>query len=211
MGSRLTTMNTTSKLFCAGDPEELPQDDPVTEGQPGEGSGLARWYAVRTLPRHEKRVRDRITERKVECYLPLFNTVHRWKNGCQARIEMPLFPTYLFVEIEYSNRIRVLGIPGVHSFVGTGKTPLPVPEGEIEMLRSGLHLRNARPHPHLTIGQAVRIAAGALAGLTGVLVRQKEGLRVVLSVEMLMQAVAVEVDADDIEVLGMPSSSVEAN
>jgi transcription antitermination factor NusG len=171
------------------------------DAQSEDSSGLAQWYAVRTLPRHEKRVRDRIAGRNVECYLPLFQTVHRWKNGCKAKVEMPLFPTYLFVAIEYAHRGRVLDIPGVQSFVGAGRQPLPVPDGEIEKLRSGLPLHNARPHARLTAGQTVQITAGPLAGLSGVLVRQKEGLRVVLSVEMLMQAVAVEVDADDIEAI----------
>ncbi len=173
----------------------------MIDGQAEERSGLARWYAVRTLPRHEKRVRDRIAGRNVECYLPLFQRVHRWKNGCKAKVEMPLFPTYLFVAIEYAHRGRVLDVPGVQSFVGTGRQPLAVPDDEIEKLRSGLPLHNAQPHARLTAGQTVQITAGPLAGLSGVLVRQKEGLRVVLSVEMLMQAVAVEVDADDIEVI----------
>jgi transcription antitermination factor NusG len=92
-------------------------------------------------------------------------------------------------------------VPGVLCMVGPGPHFWPLPDGEIETLRSGLHLRNPQPHSYLTIGQRVKIKAGPLAALTGVLLRQNDRLRVVLSVEMLMQGVSVEVPIHDIEVL----------
>jgi transcription antitermination factor NusG len=117
------------------------------------------------------------------------------------QVELPLFPSYLFVEINLVDRVQILKVPGVLCLVGTGPDLWPLPEGEIEALRAGLHLRNPQPHPCLTVGQRVRIKAGPLTGLTGILLRQKDGLRVVLSIEMLMQSVAVEVQIDDIEPL----------
>jgi transcription antitermination factor NusG len=160
-----------------------------------------RWYAARTSPNHEKRVREHLVSRNLECFLPVYETVRRWKNGCNMRIEMPLFPGYLFVEIDLVNRIRVLEVPGVLCLVGTGPFPWPLPEGEIEALRAGLHLYRPQPHARLTVGQRVRIKTGPLADLTGILLRQKDGLRVVLSIDMLMQGAAVEVQIDDIELL----------
>jgi len=157
------------------------------------------WYAVQTSPRHEKRVREHLGYRRVECFLPLFRTIHRWKNGCKAQVELPLFPGYLFVNIARNERVRVLDVPGVLSFVGPKGEPSHLPDVEIETLRSGLHLQRFEPYTNLIVGQKVRIRAGSLTGLTGVLVRSANGFRVVLTVELIKQSVAVELDAADVE------------
>src|SRR5262249_44927169 len=124
-----------------------------------------------------------------------------WKNGCNARVELPLFPNYLFVQIKLNDRVRILEIPGVHSMVGTGRCLWPLPEDEIATLRAGLHLCKPEPYAWLTTGQKVRIKAGPLAGLGGILLRRRNEIRVVLSVEMLMQAVAVECALYEIEAM----------
>jgi transcription antitermination factor NusG len=159
----------------------------------------SRWFAVYIRPRHEKRVQEHLQYRRIECYLPLYTMARRWRNGCKVRIEHPLFPGYLFVRIGKWERVGVLSVPGVISFVGTGSQPAPLSDFEIETLRSGLHLQNFEPYRKLVIGQRVRIKAGALTGLTGVLVRGANGLRVVLTVELIQQSVAVEVDAANLE------------
>jgi transcription antitermination factor NusG len=125
--------------------------------------------------------------------------VSRWKNGCKVQVEHALFPNYLFVEIEVRNRVQVLDVPGVISLVGVGFKPWPLPVGEVERLREGLHLRAAQPHPYLAVGQRVRIKLGPLAGVTGILLRRSGSLRVVLSVDILSQSVSVEVGAEDVE------------
>jgi len=135
----------------------------------------------------------------VECFLPLFRSIHRWKNGCKARVELPLFPGYLFVNIARSERVRVLDVPGVLSFVGPRGEPARLSDFEIETLRSGLHLQEFEPYRGLAIGQKVRIKGGALQGLQGLLVRNATGFRVVLTVELIKQSVAVELDAADVE------------
>jgi transcription elongation factor/antiterminator RfaH len=159
------------------------------------------WYAVYTSPRHEKRVREHLGHRRVECFLPLFRSIHRWKNGCKAQVELPLFPGYLFVNIPRSERVRVLDVPGVLSFVGPKGEPARLSDFEIETLRSGLHLQKVEPYRGLAIGQKVRINAGALQGLEGVLVRNANSLRVVITVDLIQQSVAVELDADAVEPL----------
>lgn len=159
------------------------------------------WYAVYTSPRHEKQVREHLGHRCVECFLPLFRSIHRWKNGCKAQVELPLFPGYLFVNIPRSERVRVLDVPGVLSFVGPKGEPAQLPDVEIEILRSGLHLQRFEPHHGLAIGQRVRINAGPLQGLEGVLVRNANGLRVVITVDLIQQSVAVELDAGAVEPL----------
>lgn len=166
------------------------------------GAHVPHWYAIYASPRHEKRVHEHLSYRNVECFLPLYRDVHRWKNGCKHLVELPLFPGYLFVKIGQRQRVRVLEIPGVLSFVGTKAEPAQLSDFEIETLRSGLHLKKFAPYRDLVIGEKVRIKAGPLTGLAGVLVRTMNGLRVVLTLDMINQSVAVELDATDVEPLG---------
>jgi transcription termination/antitermination protein NusG len=159
----------------------------------------ANWFAAYTHSHHEKRVASHFGERGIESFLPLYSTRRRWKNRCEMNLELPLFPNYVFVHIDPRERVRVLEVPGVQSLVGFGRTPAPLPHFEIEALRAGLGQRGVEPHPYLVIGERVRIKAGPMTGLEGVLVRKKNNFRVVLALDVIMRSVAVEVDADDLE------------
>jgi len=139
--------------------------------------------------------------RKVEHYLPLYRSLRRWKNGCNVAVEFPVFPSYVFVRTGLERSSRLLEIPGLLAFAGAGGPAAQIPDAEIEWLRKELPLRKFEPHPYLSAGCKVRIAAGPLAGSCGILVRKKSGLRVVLSVDLIRQSVAVEVGANEIEPL----------
>lgn len=158
------------------------------------------WFAVYTASRHEKRVAQHLTQREIEYYLPLYRSARKWSDGSKVTLELPLFPGYLFVHIKRSERVRVLNVPGALAVVGgMGREPVPLPDGTIDALRAGLHLRAAEPYPLLTVGQRARIRSGALAGMEGVVVRRKNSFRVVLTLEHIMQSIAVEVAAEDLE------------
>ena len=158
------------------------------------------WFAVYTASRHEKSVAQHLTQREIEFYLPLYRSARKWSDGSKVTLELPLFPGYLFVHIKRSERVRVLNVPGALAVVGgTGREPIPLPEGTIDALRAGLQVRAAEPCPLVTVGQRARIRSGALAGMEGVVVRKKNGFRVVLTLEHIMQSIAVEVAADDLE------------
>ena len=171
---------------------------------------LAQWYALHTYPRHEKRVYEDLGLRAIECFLPLYETVHRWRNGCKVRVELPLFPGYLFVRIDPRERFKALILPGAVSMVGSVSGPWPLPDAEIVSLRERLQSHKFAPHPYLAVGQQVRIKSGPLADLTGFLVRQSGGLRVVISVDLIRQSAAVEVDADDVEPIGPAPTGIDA-
>jgi transcription antitermination factor NusG len=158
-----------------------------------------KWFAVYTTPRHEKAVAKHFEFQQIESFLPLHMEVHRWKNGCKVNVEQPLFPGYIFARIGRRDSPHVRSVPGVLSIVGSGREPHPLPDFEIEALRSGLHLRKFEPHPYLIVGEKARIKSGSLAGMVGVLARKKNNLRVVLTLELIMRSVAVEVDADELE------------
>jgi transcription antitermination factor NusG len=157
-----------------------------------------RWYAAYTVTRHEKCVERQLTERRLECFLPLYRSLHRWKDR-RKEVESALFPSYVFVRIALKDRLTVLRLPSVVHLVSCNGTPVEIPDSEIEALRRLATNVSLAPWPYLNVGQQARICRGPLAGLEGFLVRIKDRFRVVLSVDLIMRSVAVEVDADDIE------------
>jgi transcription antitermination factor NusG len=158
-----------------------------------------RWYAAYTAPRHEKYVSQQMDGRRIHCFLPLYRSMRRWKDR-RKQVDLPLFPGYVFVHMALQERLQVLQLAGVVQLVSFSGKPAAIPDQEIESLRSGLvgNLR-AEPHPYLTVGRRVRIRAGSVAGVEGILVRRKQKFRVVLSLELIQRSVAIEVDEADIE------------
>lgn len=159
------------------------------------------WFAVYTTSRHEKQVARHLKQREIEHFLPMYRTQHRWKDGTKAMLDLPLFPGYVLVRIFGNDRVGVLAVPGVVSIVGTASRPTALPDFEVDALRTGLDPLRVEPHPLMTIGQRVRIKTGALAGIEGIVVRKKSGWRVVLTLDLLMQSIAIEVNGDDVETL----------
>jgi transcription antitermination factor NusG len=158
-----------------------------------------RWYAVYTSANHEKKVAAECSRRSVESFLPLYSSMRRWKDR-RVQLQVPLFPGYVFVHLALSERLRVIQVPGVVKLVGFGGQPVALPDEQVEALRTGLNGQlRAEPHPYLTIGRRIRIVRGAFQGAEGTLVRKKGVFRVVLSLELIMRSIAVEVDAADVE------------
>lgn len=166
-----------------------------------------RWYAAYTCANHEKRVREQLEQRSIESYLPLYETVRRWKDR-RMRLQLPLFPGYVFVRMVLVDRLRVLQVPSVVRIVGFNGHLAALPDAEIEGLKNGLAGGvRAEPHPFLTAGRRVRIKAGSLQGREGILIRRKGSLRVVLSIDLIQRSIVVDVEVADID----PLTRVERN
>ncbi len=159
----------------------------------------ARWFAVYTNSRHEKCVAKHFDERQIERFLPLYRKVHHWTKRKSVSLDLPLFPNYIFVHIAPQQRTSVLAAPGVLGMVGRGHVASALPDAEIDSIRTGLQLHKFEPHPYLIAGERVRIKAGPMEGLEGILLRKKNELRVVLTLNLIKRSVAVEVDAQHVE------------
>ena len=174
---------------------------PPVDGAASSGleARTANWYALYTRSRHEKQVATQLELRRFEVFLPLYSSLRRWKDR-RVELQLPLFPGYLFVHIPLQHRIQVLNVPGAVRFVAFNGQPAAVAENDLLSVRSALTegLR-VQPHPYLTIGRRVRLRSGPLAGREGILVRRKDHFRLVLSIDIIMRSVAVEVDAADVE------------
>jgi transcription antitermination factor NusG len=158
-----------------------------------------RWYAAYTRANHEKRVAEQLGLRGIESFLPLYESVRRWKDR-RVQLRLPLFPGYVFVRVALSGRLRVLQIRSVARLVRFNGYPVVLPETDIENLRNGLGSKLLiEPHPYLTSGRRVRVISGPLRGSEGILLRLKNNFRVVLSIDVLMRSVAAEVDVADLD------------
>ena len=185
----------------------------LQEMAPGENASYRelRWYAGYTSARHEKRVAEHFSQRGVEHFLPLYETIHRWNNG-RHRVQLPLFPGYIFVRIALEDRLRVLEVPGFVRLVGFNSLPCPLPESDISQMQGALSKGLlAEPYPYLTAGTRVEIRNGPLQGMTGILLRRQNKYRVVISVDLIMRSMVVEVEAGDVVPLKKSGFSIGQN
>jgi transcription antitermination factor NusG len=166
-------------------------------------AGEAFWYAIYTRHQHEKSVATNLTGKGFKVFLPLCETAHRWKDRTRL-ILLPLFPCYVFLNGGLDRRMDLITTPGINALVSHAGQPARIPSCEIgAILRAVESGVPVEPHAFLKCGQRVRVRSGPLQGVEGMLVRKRSSIRLVLSVEMLGKAVAVEVDAGTIESLNV--------
>ncbi|SRR6266705_6531502 len=157
-----------------------------------------RWYAAYTCANHEKRVAGELGARSVEHFVPLYKSVRRWRDR-RVQLDLPLFPGYVFVRLALRDKLRVLQIPILVHLVSFNGHPAALSNNEMEALRQSLTERlDAQPHPYLNVGRRVRVASGPLTGLEGIIVRKKNQFRFVISLNLIMRSVSVELDDADI-------------
>ena len=159
------------------------------------------WYAVQTKARHEKIVEYRLKERGLPTFLPLMTESHRWSDRKKV-VEAPLFGCYVFAKILPTNayRLRVLRADGVFRLVGNTSEGTPIPDEQIESLRSLVDSKTPwSHHDFLKVGQRVRVRSGALDGMEGILVSRNGDRTLVISVDAIQRSLAVRVEGYEVE------------
>jgi transcription antitermination factor NusG len=178
--------------------------DPTTSAQ-SRPSGIApaigsevQWYALWTRSRHEQMVRQQLEQKRVEAFLPTVTRWSRWKDR-KKKVDWPLFPGYCFARFNVGERLPILKCAGVVSIISFEGAPAPIPEHEIDGIRQLVDSDLAYdPCPMIREGMMVEVMHGPLKGVVGRLQRKNEKARLVLSVDLIGQAVSVEVDAADV-------------
>jgi len=152
------------------------------------------WYALHVKPRFEKYVTRQLESKGYETFLPTYVLKRKWSDRTKS-LSFPLFPSYVFCRFDIHSRLPIVITPGVMAVLGTGKIATPVDEAELVAIRhiteSGLL---AEPCPYLGVGELVRVEAGPLEGLIGIVLRTKGADRLVVSVSLLMRSVSVEIE-----------------
>jgi transcription termination/antitermination protein NusG len=167
----------------------LPRDSP--DAQP--------WYAIWTRSRHEQVVRDQIAAKGFTVFLPTVGRWRRWKDR-KKKVDWPLFPGYCFASFDAADRLQILKCSGVVSIVSFNGEIAPIPEHEIEGIRRLVETDlQYDPCPLIKEGMMVEVVHGPLRGVIGRLVRKGSHARLILAVDLIGQAVSVEVDAADVK------------
>jgi transcriptional antiterminator NusG len=181
------------------------QDQPPSLAPPASVLTIddARWFAVHTRARHEKKVDAHFEEKRLTSFLPLLQRISRWSDRT-ALIDTPLFGGYTFVRISPTaeNRVIVLRTSGVLGLVGNGGMGTPIPDEEIYNLQTVLQRRApCSAHPFTRAGQRVRIRGGCLDGVEGILQTENPDQTLILSIELLQRSLSIRVSGYDIEPL----------
>ena len=157
------------------------------------------WCALHARHQHERNVATLLSSKGFRVFLPTYVAVRRWSDR-NKQVTLPLFPGYVFFVDRVEHRLQVLSTPGVHSILTIGKAPAQIPEDQIDAICRAVNSPfRTSPHPFLQAGDVVRIKSGPLVGIQGIVSREKNIFRVVVSVEMLGRSAAVEIDATTVE------------
>ena len=173
------------------------------------------WYALYVRCNQERMVARGLAGRGVEHFLPCYESVRQWKDR-RIKLEVPLFPGYVFVRAPLQERTAVLSVPNVVLLVGTAKGPSPISEQEISWIRRGIEHGRAQPHEYLKVGQRVLITEGAMSGLEGILVSRRNRSRIVVALDSFLRAFVIEVDASQARALPLrradfPAAATDAS
>jgi transcription antitermination factor NusG len=189
--------------------EAPPNRDPGGGGMIAWAESRREWYAVYTMSRHEKRVAEHCERIGVEHFLPLYTSRRLWKNRTTVNLQMPLFPNYIFVQLLPEDHGPLMRLPGVLSTVGNAAGPVSIEDSEMGLLRRVIECKATEPHPYITAGDKVRIKAGPLEGIIGVVLRKANGLRFIVTFGLIGKSVALDIERNDFELIA-PTNAVQS-
>ena len=171
-------------------------------GESTPAAGVQReWLAAYTKAQHEPSVARQLEAKQVVCLLPTYQRTKSWSDRVK-RVAAPLFPSYVFVNVNHEERVRVLQTAGVVHIVSVAGRPLPLSAEEVAMLREcAARPAEFEPHALLRVGQRMRVKQGPFAGWEGVLAYKKNSTRLVVTLENIMRSVAVDLAGADVEAL----------
>jgi transcription termination/antitermination protein NusG len=160
----------------------------------------SQWYAIWTRSRHEQVVRDQLQRKRIDAFLPTITRWSRWKDR-KKKVDWPLFPGYCFARFDPADALPILKCTGVVNIVSFDGKPAPIPEFELDSIRLLVDSElQYDPCPMIHEGMMVSVVHGPLKGVVGRLIRKDAPkARLVLSVDLIGQAVSVEVDASDVK------------
>ena len=184
--------------------------DPAGDIMAGAREGKREWYAVYTMSRHEKRVAAHCERIAIEHFLPLYTWRRSWKNRTTVDLQMPLFPNYIFVQLSPEDHGPLMRLPGVLSTVGNAAGPVSIQESEMEVLRRIMECKAIEPHPYITAGDKVRVKGGPLEGIVGVVLRKANGLRFIVTLDLIGKSVALDIESSALELIAPANTDLSA-
>jgi len=158
------------------------------------------WYAIHTRSRHEERVHLGLAQKGFHAFLPRMEVWSKRKDR-RKRIQIPMFPGYLFVEVPaLDNRIKVdlLKTFGVVRILGKPRSaePIPVPDVRIDAIQRIVHSKvEVQQLQYPRVGEPARIVDGPFSGVEGLVIRTDyEKELFVIEIELLQRSVAIRME-----------------
>jgi transcription antitermination factor NusG len=190
--------------------EALRRPDPGGNNMASTAEWKREWFAAYTMSRHEKRVAAHCERIGVEHFLPLYTSQRWWKNRTIVDLQMPLFPNYIFVQLLPDDHGPLVRLPGLLSIVGNAAGPVAILDDDMDVLRRIIDCKTIEPHPYMTTGDKVRVKAGPLQGVVGVVLRKANGLRFIVTLDLIGKSVSLDVAGSALELMGAhPNLSAE--
>ncbi len=154
------------------------------------------WYALKTKPRAEKKVNERLQEINITTYLPLTKELRQWSDR-KKWVEEPLFRGYILVWTTPNEFIKSLEQDGAVSFVRFGGKPAVISEEQVDMISKILNneLRYEVTNETFAEGDKVEVISGPLKGTKGEWVKYKTKYNVAVHIHQLQRTITVEVPA----------------
>ncbi len=166
------------------------------------------WYALYTRPRHEKKVYEGLTEKGITAFLPTIRQLRQWKDR-RKWVEVPLFNSYVFIQIDLQDKLTALQTKGVVRMVSFGGVPAAIPDWQIEQLQRVIeHPETLQPEQYLKEGDLVEIVEGPLKGIRGYLRQLRGETRVAILIDGIYQSASFVVDRRFVKKLPQPQEEV---
>ncbi len=173
---------------------------------PYAGNAQPEWFAAYTMSRHEKRIASHCERIGIEQFLPLYTSQRSWKNRTTVDLQMALFPNYIFVRLLPQDHGPLMRLPGLLSIVGNALGPVVIPDGDMDLLRRIIACKTIEPHPFMTKGDKVRVMTGPLAGLIGVVLKRGNGLRFIVTLDVIGKSVSLHIEGGALELIASHDS-----
>jgi transcription antitermination factor NusG len=122
------------------------------------------WYVVYTKPKWEKKVAEKLTQIGIECYCPLITQVKQWSDR-KKKVEIPLFNSYVFIQIEDADRNSVFEVAGVVRYLFWLGKPAVVRDEEINVIKNSLKASNIADISvsQIQVGDKIKLETGAFS------------------------------------------------
>lgn len=163
---------------------------------------MKRWFALYVQPRKEKVVEQELLKRGYEVYLPIKQVLRQWKDRKKI-IEVPLIPSYIFMNIEEREMWNIVRINGCVKFIWFNGKPCPIPDNQIDsiklLLEKKVEIKQTSINP--SSGDLVRIIEGDFKGLVGVFLHKKEKNNFAVRISSLGIDLTITIDESNFELV----------
>lgn len=160
-----------------------------------------RWYVFYTYPKFEKKVYEWLLKENYEAFLPMHWVVRQWSDR-KKKLNVPMFPNYIFVNVEHNRMFDILKSPKVICTVAFDNKPAFLRQKEIEFLKNIVESDYSfKVSSDLKIGDPIMITNGPLCGLEGILIEERGNHRFAVQIKSLLQSVLIDVPGKYIELL----------